>query len=62
CSQMPVTFEDAVVSFCPQEWRRLRQWLKELYWHVTRDNYELVTSLGKGGRWPRLQAPAVLGL
>uniref|UniRef100_A0A8C6ZAR0 KRAB domain-containing protein n=1 Tax=Nothoprocta perdicaria TaxID=30464 RepID=A0A8C6ZAR0_NOTPE len=47
---------DVAVTFCPEEWRRLRHWQKELYWHVTRDIYELVTSLGKGRGVPCLPA------
>ncbi|XP_010214233.1 PREDICTED: protein ZNF783-like, partial [Tinamus guttatus] len=44
-ARMPVTFQDVAVSFRPEEWRRLWQWQKKLYWRVMRDNYELVTSL-----------------
>ncbi|KAM7174454.1 uncharacterized protein RBU57_001053 isoform 2-T2 [Macrochelys suwanniensis] len=50
--QGPVAFEDVVVRFSPAEWAALADWQRELYWAVTRENYELVASLGSADPKP----------
>uniref|UniRef100_A0A8C4YFT5 KRAB domain-containing protein n=1 Tax=Gopherus evgoodei TaxID=1825980 RepID=A0A8C4YFT5_9SAUR len=45
--QVPVTFEDVVVYFSPEEWAALAEWQRELYRDVIMENYELVASLGE---------------
>ncbi|KGL90443.1 Zinc finger protein 316, partial [Charadrius vociferus] len=47
-SQGAVTFEEVAVYFSPEEWVELAAWQRELYREVMMDNYDLVTSLGKG--------------
>lgn len=44
---MPLTFEEVAVYFIPEEWEKLTEWQKELYWEVMRENYHLLSSLGK---------------
>uniref|UniRef100_A0A452IDE7 KRAB domain-containing protein n=1 Tax=Gopherus agassizii TaxID=38772 RepID=A0A452IDE7_9SAUR len=44
---VPVTFEDVVVYFSPEEWAALAEWQRELYRDVIMENYELVASLGE---------------
>ncbi|CAM4599211.1 unnamed protein product [Lepidochelys kempii] len=48
--------------FLPEEWAALADWQRELYWAVRKENYELVTSLGRAkfqaGVWlPRFSVP-----
>uniref|UniRef100_A0A8D0H108 KRAB domain-containing protein n=1 Tax=Sphenodon punctatus TaxID=8508 RepID=A0A8D0H108_SPHPU len=41
------TFEDIAIYFTLEEWMELAEWQRKLYQDVMKENYELVTSLGK---------------
>nr|XP_033788501.1 oocyte zinc finger protein XlCOF6-like isoform X2 [Geotrypetes seraphini] len=43
---MQVAFEDVAIAFTQEEWRYLDAEQKELYWEVTKENYETLMSLG----------------
>ncbi|XP_044860172.1 zinc finger protein 514-like isoform X1 [Mauremys mutica] len=42
----PVTFEEVAVYLTTEEWKELKDWQRELYQDVMKENYELVTSVG----------------
>uniref|UniRef100_A0A8C3FRH2 KRAB domain-containing protein n=1 Tax=Chrysemys picta bellii TaxID=8478 RepID=A0A8C3FRH2_CHRPI len=44
---VPVTFEEVAVYLTTEEWKELKDWQRELYQDVMKENYELVTSVGK---------------
>uniref|UniRef100_A0A7M4E044 KRAB domain-containing protein n=1 Tax=Crocodylus porosus TaxID=8502 RepID=A0A7M4E044_CROPO len=44
---VPVAFEDVAVYFSAEEWAELAGWQQELYREVMKENYELISSLGK---------------
>ncbi|KAM9164780.1 uncharacterized protein ACDP82_002030 isoform 2-T2 [Pangshura tecta] len=44
--QEPVAFEEVAVYLTTEEWKELKDWQRELYQDVMKENYELVTSLG----------------
>uniref|UniRef100_A0A8D0DG12 Uncharacterized protein n=2 Tax=Salvator merianae TaxID=96440 RepID=A0A8D0DG12_SALMN len=44
-AQVPVTLEDVVVFFSPEEWVELAEWQKDFYQDVMAENYELLSSL-----------------
>ncbi|XP_051468635.1 uncharacterized protein LOC127381835 [Apus apus] len=50
--QEPVTFEDVAVPLSRAEWEALGPGQRELYRRVTRDTYQLLTSLGYPGPKP----------
>uniref|UniRef100_A0A8B9NTF2 KRAB domain-containing protein n=1 Tax=Apteryx owenii TaxID=8824 RepID=A0A8B9NTF2_APTOW len=43
--QAIVTFEDVAISFLEDEWNESKEWQKELYKDVTRENYQALISL-----------------
>ncbi|XP_067391810.1 zinc finger protein 92 homolog isoform X2 [Emydura macquarii macquarii] len=45
-NQELVTFEDVAVYLTTQEWKELKDWQRELYQDVMKENYELVASVG----------------
>lgn len=45
--QEPATFEEVAVYLTTEEWKELKDWQRELYQDVMKENYELVTSVGK---------------
>ncbi|XP_043363032.1 zinc finger protein 13-like isoform X2 [Dermochelys coriacea] len=45
-NQEPVTFEEVAVYLTTEEWKELKDWQRELYQDVMKENYELVTSVG----------------
>ncbi|KAM9164580.1 uncharacterized protein ACDP82_001916 isoform 2-T2 [Pangshura tecta] len=47
-----VALEDVAVRFSLAEWAALAEWQRELYWAVTRENFELVASLGSAAPKP----------
>lgn len=42
-----MAFEDVAVYFSAEEWAELAGWQRELYREVMKENYELISSLGK---------------
>ncbi|CAM2104981.1 unnamed protein product [Caretta caretta] len=45
-NQEPATFEEVAVYLTTEEWKELKDWQRELYQDVMKENYELVTSVG----------------
>ncbi|NXG64381.1 ZN250 protein, partial [Hemiprocne comata] len=50
--QEPVTFEDVAIYLSRAEWDALGPGQRELYHHVMKDTYQLLTSLGYPGPKP----------
>ncbi|XP_050798573.1 zinc finger protein 2-like isoform X2 [Gopherus flavomarginatus] len=46
CAKELVTFEEVAVYLTTEEWKELKDWQRELYQDVMKENYELVTSVG----------------
>ncbi|KAM8967223.1 uncharacterized protein RCH25_025926 [Pelodytes ibericus] len=42
-----VTFDDVAVYFSEDEWEYLQEWQREVYKEVMRENFQLVTSVGR---------------
>ncbi|XP_029443692.1 gastrula zinc finger protein XlCGF57.1-like [Rhinatrema bivittatum] len=47
-AQILVTFEDIAIYFSQEEWEDLKEWEKELYMDVMKENYQMICSLGSG--------------
>ncbi|XP_075771748.1 uncharacterized protein LOC142823891 isoform X3 [Pelodiscus sinensis] len=58
-SQAPVAFQDVAVYLTTEEWAGLKDWQRELYQDVMKENYQLVSSVGAGPRGPE-EEPAGL--
>ncbi|XP_069502026.1 zinc finger protein 271-like [Ambystoma mexicanum] len=55
-SQVPLTFDEVMVQFSEDEWNSLELWQRTLYMEVSKENYDMLVSLG----YPIVKPPILL--